>query len=75
MTGWQWSNTKRRILKRDGHRCTEVVDGPDGARRCEAIDELEVHHEIPLELGGTNDDDNLRTRCRPHHLARHGKRA
>jgi hypothetical protein len=28
---------------------------------------------VPREQGGTNDDDNLRTRCRPHHLARHGK--
>jgi 5-methylcytosine-specific restriction protein A len=69
-SGWEWTATANRIKRRDGYRCTEVIDG----KRCGSSIELEVDHEVRLELGGTNDDDNLRTRCRDCHLRRHGKR-
>jgi 5-methylcytosine-specific restriction protein A len=63
LTGWEWSAIKKRIKRRDGYRCTE----------CGSSIDLEVDHEVALEEGGTNDDENLRTRCRPCHLRRHGK--
>lgn len=68
-SGWEWTNTKRRIKKRDGYRCAEVIDG----EVCGSVIDLEVDHVIPRELGGTNDDDNLITRCRDCHLRKHGK--
>jgi len=68
-SGWEWTATTNRIKRRDGYRCTEVIDG----ERCTSSVELEVDHEVALEDGGTNDDDNLRTRCRDCHLRRHGK--
>jgi 5-methylcytosine-specific restriction protein A len=68
-TGWEWTNTKRRIKKRDDYRCAEVIDG----KRCGSVIDLEVDHVVPREQGGTNDDDNLITRCRDCHLRKHGK--
>ena len=46
--------TRRRILLRDGYTC-----------RCCGIVRVdnEVDHIIPLEQGGTNDDDNLQVLC------------
>ena len=31
----------------------------------------DVDHIVPLRDGGTNDPDNLRPLCRPHHASRH----
>lgn len=67
-SGWEWSRITARIKKRDGHRCTEILD--DGTR-CTETAGLEVDHVVALEDGGTNDDANLRTRCAEHHLDKH----
>jgi len=69
-SGWEWTAIKDRVKRRDGYRCTELIDG----KRCGSSIDLEVDHEIPLEEGGTNDDENLRTRCRDCHLRRHRRR-
>lgn len=55
-----WSSIRRRILDRDGHRCTWTEHG----HRCTETTRLEVDH-----AGDPNDhtDDNLRTLCHPHH--------
>ncbi|WP_222984200.1 HNH endonuclease [Flagellimonas meishanensis] len=46
-----------RIRNRDGHRCQSCGQGVnDGVR-------LHVDHKIPLDWGGTNNDDNLWTLC------------
>lgn len=52
--GDAWMATRRRILLRDGYTC-----------RCCGIVRLdnEVDHIIPLEQGGSNDDDNLQVLC------------
>ena len=39
--------------------------------RCGSKDELEVHHIIPLKLGGSNELSNLRTLCMPCHGSEH----
>lgn len=70
-SGWQWTTIANRIKRRDGYRCQELIDG----KPCGSSIDIEVDHDIPLEQGGTNDDDNLLTRCRRCHLRKHGKRA
>lgn len=60
-----WDERRRKVLKRDGYRCTweDIIE--NGSRiRCKATEELEVDHRIP------NDDhslENLRTLCHVHH--------
>jgi hypothetical protein len=55
--------TRRKVFERDGLRCTYV--SPDG-RRCEARAFLELDHVHPRGLGGGDDIDNIRVRCRAH---------
>ena len=51
------SKQKYKIRLRDGHRCQSCGNGvKDGTK-------LHVDHKIPLELGGTNNDDNLWVLC------------
>jgi 5-methylcytosine-specific restriction endonuclease McrA len=57
------STTRRQVFERDGVRCTYV--SPEG-RRCDARAFLELDHVKPRALGGTDDADNLRVRCRAH---------
>lgn len=54
ISGGAWVHTRRRILRRDGYAC-----------QCCGIVRMdnEVDHRIPLEQGGSNDDDNLQTLC------------
>jgi 5-methylcytosine-specific restriction protein A len=63
----RWRQTRARILKRDGYRCTFM----DGSDRCETTDDLEVHHILEVQFGGTDDDWNLRTLCATHHKLSH----
>lgn len=44
-------------LERDGHRCTD----------CGREQSLEIHHVIPLRLGGDDLLENLRTLCKKCH--------
>jgi 5-methylcytosine-specific restriction endonuclease McrA len=55
--------TRREVFERDGLRCTYVAE--DG-RRCEARAFLELDHIDAKGLGGSNQADNLRVRCRAH---------
>ena len=52
--GDTWMATRRRILQRDGYacQCCGVVRADN-----------EIDHRVPLEQGGSNDDDNLQTLC------------
>src|SRR4051794_36283817 len=56
MIGRAWMTTRDRILERDNHLCTAHLEG------CE-VDAVEVHHIVPIELGGTNADGNLTSLC------------
>jgi 5-methylcytosine-specific restriction endonuclease McrA len=55
--------TRRQVYERDGLHCTYV--SPDG-RRCDARAFLELDHAEPKALGGSNEAENLRVRCRAH---------
>ena len=52
---------RSRILERDHHRCTH----------CGATTNLELHHILPLNQGGTNHLDNLTTLCNSCHTLTH----
>ena len=57
----RWRAVRRRVLIRDGWRCTE----------CGRPGRLEVDHRVPLERGGDPWElDNLQSLCRDCH---HGK--
>jgi 5-methylcytosine-specific restriction endonuclease McrA len=55
--------TRRKVLHRDQGRCR--------APGCQCHSNLDVHHVIHREHGGTNELDNLLTLCEAHHLAHH----
>lgn len=50
---------RERILAAHGHACAYPC--------CEETKGLELDHTVPLELGGRDDDSNLRPLCGPHH--------
>jgi 5-methylcytosine-specific restriction endonuclease McrA len=52
---------RTRLLKRAGWTCA-VPDCQRGP--------LELDHRVPLELGGSEDDENIVALCRAHHLAK-----
>ena len=56
-------SVRRQVFERDGLQCTYVAS--DG-RRCEARAFLELDHADPRALGGGDDVENLRVRCRAH---------
>lgn len=57
-----WEDIRARVLARDGSRCT--VSWLLGGACSETLD---VHHLIPREEGGTDDESNLITACHAHH--------
>lgn len=63
MQGRGWAAIRARILKRDSGLCQDREWG------CE-VHAVEVHHIVPIELGGTNEDDNLVSLCAPCHQRR-----
>jgi 5-methylcytosine-specific restriction endonuclease McrA len=50
------------ILKAANAKCAE----------CPSQEELQIHHKVPLAMGGTNEADNLEILCKQCHLKRHG---
>lgn len=54
------TKTRRaRVLERFNGRCASPG--------CSIVDSLEIDHTIPLELGGADEDHNLRPLCPYHH--------
>ncbi len=54
---------RREVFERDGEQCTYV---DERGRRCQARTFLELDHRTARALGGTDDAENLRVRCRAH---------
>ncbi len=54
---------RRKVYRRDHGRCR--VPG------CRSSRNLDQHHIVPREEGGTHTEDNLITLCESHHLAHH----
>ncbi|HVR18815.1 MAG TPA: HNH endonuclease signature motif containing protein, partial [Polyangiaceae bacterium] len=57
------SAVRREVFERDGAQCTYVAE--DG-RRCESRTFLELDHAEPKAVGGSDEAQNLRVRCRAH---------
>jgi hypothetical protein len=55
--------TRRAVVARDHHRCT--VPG------CRSTQNLDAHHLVHREHGGTHEMENLSTLCDGHHKAHH----
>ena len=53
---------RARVLARFGGKCA--------ALGCEVNSGLQIDHTIALELGGKDDDENLRPLCTLHHLTK-----
>lgn len=60
------SKAKYRIRNRDGHRCQACGKGIDDGIK------LHIDHKIPLDWGGSNNDDNLWVLCE---ICNQGKKA
>jgi 5-methylcytosine-specific restriction endonuclease McrA len=58
---------RREVFERDGTQCTYVAE--DG-HRCESRAFLELDHVEPKALGGSDEAQNLRVRCRAHNQLR-----
>ena len=54
---------RRNVMARDGHRCR--------MKGCGQTRFLSVHHLVPRERGGKNEEDNLVTLCEPCHRLIH----
>lgn len=59
-----WPNRRRRILKRDGGRCTAIRI--DTGQRCGEL-ATDVDHIVPDFEGGGDEDSNLASLCEWHH--------
>src|SRR6476646_6645275 len=55
---YKWRKTRKRILERDGHQCTELIDGLCCPIKTDLLDYIERVSE-----GGSDEDKNLRTLC------------
>jgi hypothetical protein len=62
-----WKTIRKRVLQRDNHECKNC--GVKGGSKGRA--DLEVHHIVPLESGGSNKKSNLKTLCSECHAAVH----
>lgn len=51
----RWQELRLQTFERDGHACVY----------CGSTEDLTCDHVVPLVRGGTNDNDNLATACRP----------
>ncbi|WP_112092067.1 MULTISPECIES: HNH endonuclease [Lonsdalea] len=62
--GSRWEDIRERVLKRDSYMCLDCLD--EGvAREAKTVD-----HVIPKARGGTDDSNNLRSLCWPHHRSK-----
>ena len=59
---------KHQIRLRDGFQCAHLSE--DGVR-CQSKRWLEIHHRVPLSLGGSNNLSNFQTLCSAHHKMFH----
>lgn len=62
-----WETIRNRVLQRDNNECQNC--GVKGGSRRRA--DLEVHHIVPLESGGSNQESNLKALCSECHDAVH----
>lgn len=68
ITGSRWMKIRLRILRRDMGLCQECYR--NGRTHGLIPSTCETDHVIPLEDGGSNDDDNLQSLCHSCHEAK-----
>lgn len=56
-----WEDIRRAVLKRDDYCCAN----------CRSTENLHVHHIVPLSVGGSNEQSNLKTLCKGCHTRLH----
>ena len=62
------TNRKNQKIRTEQNRLREVMITPDShCGKCGSKDNLEIHHMLPVVLGGDNIDDNLLILCRDCH--------
>ena len=61
-----YRQTRELVLERDEHRCQAVVLGANPA---ECGGRLEAHHVLDVQMGGTDDPENLVIVCQKHNNA------
>lgn len=59
----EWRTIRAEIYRRDGYVCQEC------GKHCR--DDIQCHHIVPVEDGGSDDEQNLITLCRRCHLRIH----
>ena len=62
------ADERHAVFARDGGCCTHI---DNKGQRCGRERWVEVHHLVPVHLGGTNDPENLTTLCSFHHDLAH----
>ena len=63
-----WRKQASRARKRDGYRCQDCGDQFEkGTRLARGVRTLDVHHIIPIRLGGSDHLSNLLSLCRKCH--------
>ena len=62
--GSDWDKTRIRILKRDNGLCQPCL------KQGRVTEAKQVDHKVPKFEGGTDDDDNLQSICKPCHDAK-----
>ncbi|MDB5039022.1 MAG: hypothetical protein JWQ35_2550 [Bacteriovoracaceae bacterium] len=58
---------KHQVFRRDRGQCGYTIQG----RKCSSSSFVEIHHKIPVSLGGQNLIENLITLCSAHHRFYH----
>jgi hypothetical protein len=66
--GKDWGPQRKLVIDRDRARC-RVCD------KFVAYAGAEIDHIVPRGKGGSDNMDNLRTLCKPHHRSVHGGRS
>lgn len=63
ISGYEWARRRDRVVERDGGVCQLRLEG------CTRI-ATTADHIVPMSLGGSDDEDNLRASCRDCNEAR-----
>lgn len=58
---------RKAMTKTRRERVIARFNGKCASPGCSRVDSLEIDHTIPLELGGADEDHNLRPLCTYHH--------
>ena len=66
-----WFDKAGKQVTRSEYQHQHCGDGCRHEPNPQYAGQLDIHHEVPLHAGGTNDHDNLLTLCNECHKARH----